>query len=165
MTLVANGFVLQNGTPYLAQIPQPTYIQMPGACLCAPSSFTRLKKYVLCMCCLHGCLHTTCLPAAFGGQRVRSPRSGVMDCAWKVVASFCEDGGDKWRSMCCQGSKSLVKVIRRLCVSWLGNVTQHKIFNNSKRLARYAGAALNCQMDRWSCVPPKVGAAHSSPPK
>lgn len=46
MTLVANGFVLQNGTPYLAQIPQPTYIQMPGACLCAPSSFTKLKKYV-----------------------------------------------------------------------------------------------------------------------
>lgn len=44
MTLVANGFVLQYGTPYLTQIPQPTYIQMPEACLCAPSSFTKLKK-------------------------------------------------------------------------------------------------------------------------
>lgn len=60
----------------------------------------------------------------------------------------------------------MVKVIRRLCVSWLGNVTLHKIFSNSERLARHAGAVLKCQIDRWSCVPPpKVGAAHSSPPK
>lgn len=51
MTLVANGFVLQYGARYLTQIPQPTYIQMPEACLCAPSSFTKLKKNMLfCVC-------------------------------------------------------------------------------------------------------------------